>query len=280
MPRPDAYRIEAPELELSLALQPIPELWPHEHIVEAHASRLRRDIVGSGRLHDPIIADVETDVVLDGMHRLTVLDRLGYDLAPVCYVPYRDSAVEVASWHKRFGPGADAAIPDVLDAVDVPVDRRPAAETSRPEAPDHPVLLAGDTAYELAVTFEELEGYGRAIERVIEGFRDHGFDPSISAEGSLGGSHDGWVVLQQPVPDKATVIRAATDGTLLPANTSRHVIPSRPVGLDVPLDLLERPPEVARRGLTDHLDGRAVERRRTPPGGPDRAYDETVLVFR
>lgn len=280
MVRPDAYRIEATEFDLSLSLEPIPELWPHEDIVEDHATALERDIDGVGLLRNPIIADRETNVVLDGMHRLTAMDRLGHVTAPVCYVPYRDLAVEVGSWRKRFAPGSEDRLSAVVESLDVPVTRVAGTDRHPPAEIDHPLLIGPDRGYELEVSLASLEAYGRVVDAVTRTFQAAGFEPTLVADSKPRSPPGGGVVLHQPVPAKATVIRAATEGPLLPANTSRHVIPSRPVGVDVPVELLNRPVDEGNRLLAEHLRNREIVRDRPSDDRFERTYDESVLEFR
>jgi hypothetical protein len=81
---------------------------------------------------------------------------------------------------------------------------------------------------------------------------------------------------------KDTIRRFGLQGLLLPHKVTRHVIPSRPLAINVPLSLL-RDPKLSRQQadekLGELLSGKNVDRR--PPGSvvDGRRYDEELLIF-
>ncbi len=66
-----------------ITLMPIEELKPHEKGSPLYLELLRRELIKDGVLKYPIIADEETRVILDGMHRWLALLSLGYNEIPV-----------------------------------------------------------------------------------------------------------------------------------------------------------------------------------------------------
>lgn len=72
--------------KLKLALLPIDDLKPHEKGLSLYLQLLRREILRDGVLKCPIIADEESHVILDGMHRWLALKSLGYTEIPVILV--------------------------------------------------------------------------------------------------------------------------------------------------------------------------------------------------
>ena len=69
-----------------IALVPIEELRPHEKGSPLYLELLRQEILRDGMLKYPVIADEETHVILDGMHRWLALKSLGYKYVPVMLV--------------------------------------------------------------------------------------------------------------------------------------------------------------------------------------------------
>lgn len=60
------------------------------------ANRLRlltNQIESDGVLQRPIVADKQTNVILDGHHRTAALQLLGCSRIPVCYVDYSDECI-------------------------------------------------------------------------------------------------------------------------------------------------------------------------------------------
>ena len=75
----------------------IGSLKPHEEICPLHLKNLRAEIKKDGCVRDPIIADKNTLVILDGHHRWNSLKSLGAKLCPVCLVDYQSGEIGVGS---------------------------------------------------------------------------------------------------------------------------------------------------------------------------------------
>lgn len=69
-----------------LALLRIDDLRPHEKGSPVYLELLKREIIEDRVVKYPIIAEENTHVILDGMHRWLTLKSLGYTLAPVMLV--------------------------------------------------------------------------------------------------------------------------------------------------------------------------------------------------
>ena len=113
----------------------------HEMIIECHLERLLAEIRRDGCIKDPIIADKETLVILDGHHRYNALKRMGAKFCPVCLVDYKSDKIKVGCWRKGetvtkeevvaaglagklFVPKTSKhEIPDLPLAINVPLDK-------------------------------------------------------------------------------------------------------------------------------------------------------------
>jgi hypothetical protein len=71
---------------LGIVMLPLDVLKPHEKGSPLYLKMLRQEIVRDGFLRHPIIADRNTFVILDGMHRWLALKSLGYSLIPTILV--------------------------------------------------------------------------------------------------------------------------------------------------------------------------------------------------
>jgi hypothetical protein len=71
---------------VKIVLVPVDELRPHEKGLPLYLELLKQEILKDGILKYPVIADEETHVILDGMHRWLVLKSLGYKHVPVMLV--------------------------------------------------------------------------------------------------------------------------------------------------------------------------------------------------
>lgn len=77
--------------QFKIVLLPIDRLKPHEKGSPLYLEMLKKEILKDGVLKYPIIADEETNVILDGMHRWLALKSLGCTQIPVLQVNYLQS---------------------------------------------------------------------------------------------------------------------------------------------------------------------------------------------
>jgi len=73
-------------------------LKPHEEICLLRLKSLRVGDQKSGCVKNPIIADKNTLVILDGHHRWNSLLSLGAAFCPCCLVDYQSGEIGVACW--------------------------------------------------------------------------------------------------------------------------------------------------------------------------------------
>lgn len=73
-------------------------LKPHEEVDPKHLQKLKSKIESDGILKLAIVADKNTNVILDGEHRYTALKELGCKTIPVVFVDYNSPQIEVQSW--------------------------------------------------------------------------------------------------------------------------------------------------------------------------------------
>jgi hypothetical protein len=83
------YTILAQKSDLRMAMVPIDELKPHEKGSPLYLRLIRKELLKDGVLRYPIIADEETLVILDGMHRWLALKSLGCTLVPAILINAR-----------------------------------------------------------------------------------------------------------------------------------------------------------------------------------------------
>jgi hypothetical protein len=74
------------DMSLKTSLLSINELKPHEKGLPSYLQILKQEIIRDGVLRFPIIADQESFVILDGMHRWLALKSLGYEEIPAILV--------------------------------------------------------------------------------------------------------------------------------------------------------------------------------------------------
>jgi hypothetical protein len=67
----------------------------HERLDAKRLADLKAEIESDGMLKKPIVVDVNTNVVLDGHHRIGALQALGCSKIPVIFVDYRSPKIGV-----------------------------------------------------------------------------------------------------------------------------------------------------------------------------------------
>ncbi|HUK50691.1 MAG TPA: hypothetical protein VLV18_06620, partial [Terriglobales bacterium] len=95
-------------------------------------------------------------------------------------------------------------------------------------------------------------------------------------------SGEGNLVIALPTFSKDQIREMGIKGQLLPHKVTRHVIPSRPLAFNIPLDLLtnqEISREEADKRLSEVLGKRRLERKPAGSMFDGRRYDEELLIF-
>jgi hypothetical protein len=92
---------ELGKMDMPIVLMPIDELRPHEKGLPIYLEILKHEITCDGMIKYPLIADENTHVILDGMHRWLALKSLGYSLIP-CILVRSDMKCQIRVGKKRI----------------------------------------------------------------------------------------------------------------------------------------------------------------------------------
>ncbi len=198
--------------------------------------KLIEQIKREGVQRDPVIVDENSMVVLDGMHRIEALKAIGCKLIAVCFIDYSDPRVAVNTWWRTV-KGDVSLIYDVLKNLNFKFQIR-----SRPSSLESVRLPAIFLMDEIV----EVESSGvydshlkmKALEHELKKL---GFNIGYEVEGdalvklNMG---ECTAVIGLPLISKDQVVRVALSGSVFPHKSTRHVIPFRPLSLNVPLRML------------------------------------------
>ena len=94
------YVIHHPLIDLEIALVELHKLASHEEILSWFLDPLVDNIRSRQVLMHPIIVDRQHLIVLDGMHRIAAIQKLGCRFIPVCLVDYQNPHVAIGSWFR------------------------------------------------------------------------------------------------------------------------------------------------------------------------------------
>ena len=271
--------INSSTISFRITLIDLDDLKPHEEIIEQSVTELAKAIRDQNEVRDPLIVDKQSLVILDGMHRYNALKKLGCQRAPVCLVEYDDERIGVGAWFRCFNvSNPDALAAEALGALNQKYERKGigTGQTDLTNA----VIITRLASFQLTEEMNRLSKSQLAvrIEKYISG---QGFKCEYAAESTIAQPNSKVnLVIPVPIFSKTEIKETAMSGRLLPHKVTCHIIPSRPLRLDVPLDLLiSGTTEEANEKLEQLLASRCVDLK--PPGSvvDGRRYQEELLVF-
>jgi len=273
-------------IRLRVILIDIERLRHHEEVVPGLLRELTEQIRRDGFLKHPIIIDEASLVVLDGTHRVEALKALGCKRVPACLVNYHEPKIRLMCWYrtvKRAPP-----LPELADMLSrrlgLSVELSDELEPEEVGVPPIALGLTDGSSYAKVLgDFEDKQGAWELVKRVEKALSSSGlhigFEVEEDAMEKLS-SGDADVVLMTPRVTKRDVVETALSGRVFPHKTTRHIIPARPLFLNVPLRLLrdERPIHALEAELRRALAPRKL--RRLPPGHviEGRRYEEEVII--
>lgn len=283
----------------------VTDLAVHEEVIEESVDSLVIQVRNWGLLRNPVVVSERDLLVLDGTHRVAAFRRLGYLWMPACVLPYSHPRVELRGWDRFLSPGArgrglstfetlqtaakdaglalkrvasvqslrfflDGRLEKAVGGARVPVAGNFLVEFRRP-AEFQPELVIWEKFRLLRKLEARLAARGWSTRHVA--------DEETEKEWAKA---TGEVVLLPPRAEKRDVLAVARRGFVFPPKSTRHVIPARPLHVDVPLSWVRD-----RRANLSALNERLVAHLRSkrvvvlPPGQvfEGRLYAEKLFVF-
>lgn len=103
------YVIKNKRLDLYMTILDTDLLHLHEETIPELLEQLVFSIRADGFIKHPIIADKESLIVLDGVHRIIALEKLSIRRVPACLVNYNSPHIEVCSWYRTITDASNPA---------------------------------------------------------------------------------------------------------------------------------------------------------------------------
>lgn len=271
--------------KLDIALIEMERLLLHEETIPEMLDSLTRNIREDDVLRAPVIVDRETLVVLDGMHRVKALRSLGCRFTCACLVDYKNPEIKVERWCRTISKPFDAGkAAEVAEELGLRLSPRDPCHSRGPDE-YHTVMAFRDSCYDVEAPDSDPLSAFEAIRELEIKLRRMGFEVEYEtvrdAEEKLKGKAV-EVVLYPPMIRKEQVVEIARKGRVFNFKATRHIIPARPVGVDVPLRLLQDlnlSNEEANEWLSVLLSRKRL--RYVPSRGiwRGRRYDEGLYIF-
>ena len=279
--------IETPQLKMEITLVSIDTLFIHEETIPTALEQLKQELIEETILHHPMIVDSSTMVVLDGMHRVAALQNLGYKLAPVCLVDYQNSAIELSAWYREFnGALAFVDFANIISTQLSVMKLETTTETAIGQVDSRKAIAAlafGDQAF-LFITPKQLtikEIYDEIAK--TESLAQHSkYQILYSTENDAIKSIQNRIrpVLIVPSLSKNEVIEGALKRELFTQKTTRHVVPARPLFVNVPLSWLEDTNlDNANKRFAKYLKSKQIIEQKSGIVINGRRYEERAYIF-
>ncbi len=220
-------------------VRPLSSLLPHEETIPSHveqvAAQLKRDTVQK----DPMVVDGASGTVLDGMHRLAALERLGIGNAICCTVDYSSSSVSLHRWARAYSGGQGDLRRELAGAGVTRATTIAEAYHLLETRSCGLVAFVSGNAYlpETKIGLSEAFVVVRRLDEFAQasGYRRE-FVPEDDVDSAL--QHPETVVLMVQRLGKDDVVSAARTNHLFPCKTSMHAIDPRPVAVNFPISQL------------------------------------------
>ncbi|MGQ9760044.1 MAG: hypothetical protein ACUVQ5_05710 [Candidatus Methanomethylicaceae archaeon] len=266
----------------NIVILPIDDILPHEEYDRWILSRIVGSLRLEGIMHDPLLVDEHTLTILDGTHRYWALKKLGCKSVPAALYNYRSPSIKIGCWYRcldRVPPPElfsffKARTMDLEEALKMLGARDVGLAIMLPNGSYvfEWGSMTGNNVYEAYQLMAFLEG----------GFKSRGYDVTYATERDaidMLSSGDARAVVAPPPITKDEVISIIKDQKLFPKKSTRHILPYRPMGINVPLSWFKGEIEAASKKLEELLS-RGIFTRMV--GGiviGGRRYEEEVYIF-
>jgi hypothetical protein len=286
------YRIESETLELKLEIVPVSSLVPHEEIIPDAVDKLILEFSNWTNLQNPVIVD-DNSMVLDGHHRFFVFEALHFNYIPVCRINYLRESVQLRYWFRilQYAGGEDQvrAITESMHASLRRIrDKGTLAELMRKnpycwgiQGPHGCHLVTCDTG----TVCDAVSAY-KALEEFQTRLRKKGVDiryipcQNITEHDPAAPEPD-QLIIWTPQITKGMVVDTVRQGKKFPPKATRHLVPARPLHVDVPTRWLKEdiPVDEINRRFIELLKRKGVKRFGPGQVINGRYYEEELFVF-
>ena len=277
------------DLYSRIKIVPLQQCLAHEGIVERWVDQIAFNILNEGVMKNPVIVTYHDPyyVVLDGMHRYAAIKQLGVGDILACEVDYFSDKIGLEGW--------DALVFQKLEAKKFLENLFPPSEGYTLRAArnvEEALSLVRNRKTLLAVLDRQgecwlldkggmekvgVESLCVAADRIDRSLHEKGLktvyvDNSLTLKDWPGS--DAQSLILRPQFTKQEVIERTLHQKLFPPKSTRHLIPERPLRVDLDLSLLRASIdlETKNRVLKDHLKW-CYENNRV------RYYPESVHIF-
>jgi len=273
---------------LEISLVDLEKLHIHEEVVPKLVDQLAESIVKDKVLRHPVMVDQKSLVVLDGMHRVAALKRIGCRRMPVCLVDYNNPAIGLSGWYRTLkGNDVEKHATQSVRKIGLTLKKSTydegmkALDTGSADA----LLITRESCLQVTNGGGDIRSAFAVVKKLenelVESGLKVGYETASDAETKLRKGEVGMIFAIPPMK-KSDVISQGMRDEPFPHKITRHTVPTRPLEIDVPLSLLKDETltsEEANQRFLKMLNSRKI--RRMQPGSiiEGRRYEEEVYLF-
>jgi|GEM_PF-436857 len=262
-----------------ITMLPLEEIHPHEEYDPQILLKITNSLLTEEAVHDPLLVSSDNFVILDGTHRYWALARLGCKSVPVAIYDYNTNQVDIGCWYRCLDKAPDLNLPSFVRGGKI--SKREGLRAVRERKALFAMVYEDSSYAAISESFDIFEAYS-LLSFFEQGLRGRGHKLTYATENDamakLEAGEIGAILASPPIR-KEEVVLAGTTGRLFPLKSSRHIINSRPIGLNVPLEWLcqgaqsseKRLKSLISRGTFRHLPSGSVVN--------ERRYEEEVYIF-
>jgi len=238
--------INTGSLELKLEVVLVESLLQHEATLPHIVNKLLLEFTNLAKLQNPIIID-ENDILLDGNHRAFVFKKLHFKYISVCKVNYFNKNVTLRYWYRLLKniKSVDLlkqVVEDMNGTVTQVTDKNALKEVLEINSLNCGIQR-GDFYAAISFNKDSVNDAVSAydfLEKIQNTLLKKGVtlkyipDQYVHERKFYDGLKDDEVVIWTPQITKKMVIDAAKKGKVFAPRTTRNLIPSRPINVNVP----------------------------------------------
>jgi len=283
---PNCFCIRHPLITLKISIEEVGRLHIHEEIISDVVDKLAAKIQADEIFTNPIMVDEKSLVVLDGMHRVAAVQKTGYRFMPACLIDYGNPNVLLRSWHRLLSESPSLNdLPAVVEKLGLTAEKTTwdTAYSCVEDRMAEAAIFLKERCFAIHGPHSSAKETYDLIKTIENQFRSKGCSITYdTADGAKQQVYSGKASagLMTPTLSKEEVVQVALSGKVFPQKSTRHIVPARPMGVNVPNEWLTGriTLEEANNRLVELLSSKKIQRL---AGGQvlDRRYEEELYIF-
>ena len=287
------FTITTDHLKLQLEVVPVESLLRHEKILPHVLDRLILEFKNWVNLLDPIIVD-KNNIVLDGNHRALAFRALDFRYIAVCKIDYFNENTGLKYWFRLLeNIESIDLVQEIVERMGGSFEYAKDKEHLKRHLEENRLRFAihyGSTytimSFEKDIVGDAVNAYD-ILERIQTDLIKFGIDmkyipcQTVCEENFYDELRPGQLVIWTPRITKGMVVEAAGKNRLFAPKTTRHVIPARPLNVNVPVHWFKE--DISLESINRKFS-EFLKRKRLKRFGPGqvihgRYYGEELFIF-